>query len=44
MKSSLNKKEYDLIINCDANNFLAKKHFTKKKLVKIIIILLIPLF
>ena len=26
----LNKKEYDLIINCDANNFLAKKYFTKK--------------
>ena len=29
-EESLNKKEYDLIINCDANNFLAKKHFTKK--------------
>ena len=26
----LNKKEYDLIINCDANNFLTKKYFTKK--------------
>jgi 2-octaprenyl-6-methoxyphenol hydroxylase len=26
----LNKKQYDLIINCDANNFLAKKYFTKK--------------
>jgi len=26
----LNKKEYDLIINCDANNFLAKKYFAKK--------------
>ncbi|MDA7452697.1 FAD-dependent monooxygenase, partial [Candidatus Pelagibacter ubique] len=26
----LNKKEYDLIINCDANSFLAKKYFTKK--------------
>ena len=26
----LNKKEYDLIINCDASNFLAKKYFTKK--------------
>jgi len=26
----LNKKEYDLIINCDADNFLAKKYFTKK--------------
>ena len=29
-EESLNKKEYDLIINCDANNFLAKKYFTKK--------------
>jgi 2-octaprenyl-6-methoxyphenol hydroxylase len=26
----LNKKEYDLIVNCDAKNFLATKHFTKK--------------
>jgi len=26
----LNKKEYDLIINCDASNFLSKKYFTKK--------------
>jgi len=26
----LNKKEYDLIINCDANSFLSKKYFTKK--------------
>jgi 2-octaprenyl-6-methoxyphenol hydroxylase len=26
----LNKKEYDLIINCDPNNFLAKKYFAKK--------------
>ena len=26
----LNKKEYDLIINCDANNFLSKRYFTKK--------------
>jgi len=26
----LNKKEYDLIINCDSNNFLAKKYFIKK--------------
>jgi len=26
----LNKKQYDLIINCDANNFLAKKYFAKK--------------
>ena len=30
MKSSLIKKKYDLIINCDSNNFLAKKYFTKK--------------
>ncbi|MDA7779979.1 FAD-dependent monooxygenase [Candidatus Pelagibacter sp.] len=29
-EETLNKKEYDLIINCDANNFLAKKYFTKK--------------
>jgi len=29
-EESLNKKKYDLIINCDANNFLAKKYFTKK--------------
>jgi 2-octaprenyl-6-methoxyphenol hydroxylase len=29
-EESLNKKEYDLIINCDAGNFLAKKYFTKK--------------
>ena len=29
-EESLNKKEYDLIINCDSNNFLAKKYFTKK--------------
>ena len=26
----LNKKKYDLIINCDSNNFIAKKYFTKK--------------
>ena len=26
----LKKNEYDLIINCDWNNFLAKKYFTKK--------------
>jgi 2-octaprenyl-6-methoxyphenol hydroxylase len=26
----LNKKKYNLIINCDENNFLAKKYFTKK--------------
>ena len=26
----LKKKQYDLIINCDSNNFLAKKHFAKK--------------
>ncbi|MDA7781154.1 FAD-dependent monooxygenase [Candidatus Pelagibacter sp.] len=29
-EESLNKKEYNLIINCDASNFLAKKYFTKK--------------
>jgi 2-octaprenyl-6-methoxyphenol hydroxylase len=29
-EESLNKKEYDLIINCDGGNFLAKKYFTKK--------------
>jgi len=26
----LNKKQYDLIINCDPSNFLAKKYFVKK--------------
>ena len=26
----LKKKQYDLIINCDSNNFLAKKYFAKK--------------
>jgi len=26
----LNKNKYDLIINCDSNNFLAKKYFTRK--------------
>jgi len=26
----LKKNDYDLIINCDANNFLSKKFFTKK--------------
>ena len=26
----LNKKKYDLIINCNSNNFLSKKFFTKK--------------
>ncbi len=26
----LNKKKYDLIINCDPNNFLTKKYFEKK--------------
>tara|TARA_B100000795_G_scaffold151740_1_gene113670 strand:+ start:1047 stop:2141 length:1095 start_codon:yes stop_codon:yes gene_type:complete len=26
----LSKKQYDLIINCDSNNFLAKKYFAKK--------------
>ena len=29
-KKLLKKNEYDLIINCDANNFLSKKYFTKK--------------
>jgi len=29
-EESLNKKKYDLIINCDVNNFLAKKYFTKR--------------
>jgi len=29
-EESLIKKKYDLIINCDASNFLAKKYFTKK--------------
>ncbi len=29
-EEQLNKKQYDLIINCDSNNFLAKKYFTKK--------------
>ena len=29
-EEQLNKKKYDLIINCDSNNFLAKKYFTKK--------------
>ena len=29
-EEQLNKKEYDLIINCDSNNFLTKKYFTKK--------------
>ena len=26
----LKKKKYDLIINCDCNNYLSKKYFTKK--------------
>ncbi|WP_415308318.1 FAD-dependent monooxygenase [Candidatus Pelagibacter sp. Uisw_099_02] len=26
----IKKKEYDLIINCDSNNFLSKKYFMKK--------------
>ena len=26
----IKKNEYDLIINCDSNNFLSKKYFTKK--------------
>jgi len=29
-EAQLNKKKYDLIINCDSNNFLAKKYFNKK--------------
>ena len=29
-EKTLNKKKYDLIINCDSNNFLAKKYFSKK--------------
>ena len=29
-EEQLNKKGYDLIINCDSHNFLAKKYFTKK--------------
>ena len=29
-EEQLNKSEYDLIINCDSNNFLTKKYFTKK--------------
>ena len=29
-EEQLNKKEYNLIINCESNNFLAKKYFTKK--------------
>jgi len=29
-EQQLNKKEYDLIINCESNNFLTKKYFTKK--------------
>jgi 2-octaprenyl-6-methoxyphenol hydroxylase len=29
-EEQLNKKENDLIINCDSNNFLAKKYFIKK--------------
>ena len=29
-EEQLNKKKYDLIINCDSNNFLTKKYFTKK--------------
>ena len=26
----LKKNEYDLIINCDSNNFISKKYFSKK--------------
>ena len=29
-EEQLNKKRYDIIINCDSNNFLSKKYFTKK--------------
>ena len=29
-EEQLNKKEYDLIINCESNNFLSKKYFTRK--------------
>ena len=29
-EDQLNKKNYDLIINCDPNNFLTKKYFIKK--------------
>ena len=29
-EEQLKKKKYDLIINCDSNNFLTKKYFTKK--------------
>jgi len=29
-EEQLNKKKYDLIINCDSNNFLTKKYFSKK--------------
>ena len=29
-KNLLKKNKYDLIINCDSNNFLSKKFFTKK--------------
>jgi len=29
-EAQLNKKEYDLIIDCDSNNFLAKKYFNNK--------------
>jgi len=29
-EEQLNNKDYDLIINCDSNNFLAKKYFSNK--------------
>ena len=29
-EDTLNKKKYDLIINCDSNNLLSNKFFTKK--------------
>ena len=34
----IKKNKYDLIINCDSNNFLSK-NFLQKKLIKIMIIL-----
>ena len=37
------KKKYDLIINCDSNNFL-QRNILQKKLIKITIILLTQQF